>query len=95
MINIPLIGLAAALLVCVILARVFTGKSEKAGKSQKAEIMKQLLALSESENKIAKTASSPRKPLSQPMRHANQAPRPRTSPGKTPTKLPQPLRSNK
>lgn len=96
MVNIHLIGLAAALVLCAILAKVFTGKAEKAGKAQKAEIMKQLLALSESENKTSRTASSVRKPLSnQPTRPVNQAKRVETAPRKIPTKLPQPLRSNK
>jgi hypothetical protein len=97
MINIQLLGLAAALVVCAILAKVFTGKAEKAGKSQKAEIMKQLLALSESENKRSKTASSVPKPSpsKQPTRPTSQAPRLQTAARKIPTKLPQPLRSNK
>jgi hypothetical protein len=96
MVNIHLIGLAAALVLCAVLAKVFTGKPEKAGKAQKAEIMKQLLALSESENKISKTASSGRKPRSnQPTRPANQAQRREAAARKTTAKLPQPLRSNK
>jgi hypothetical protein len=96
MINIHLIGLAAALVVCAILAKVLTGKPEKAAKSQKAEIIKQLLALSESEKRTSKTASSVRKPLAkQPTRPANQAPRLQTAARKTPAKLSQPVRSNK
>lgn len=58
MISIPLIGVAAALVLCAVIAKVLAGGSEKASKSEKAEIMKQLLALSASENSIARKTSS-------------------------------------
>ena len=58
MINIPLIGVATALVVCALIAKAFAGEREKPSKSEKAEIMKQLLALSERENTVTGKASS-------------------------------------
>jgi hypothetical protein len=52
MVSIPLIGVASALVLCAVIAKVFAGGPGKASKSEKAEIMKQLLALSEGENTI-------------------------------------------
>jgi hypothetical protein len=88
MINIPLIGVATALVICATMAKIFAGQPKKAQKSQKAEIMKQLLALSEHENKISATASSVRSraPLE------NQGIRPGNAPRKTATKISQPIR---
>ena len=68
MVSLPLVGVAAALVLCAVIAKVFAGGPEKASKSEKAEIMKQLLALSESEN--AMTGKAPavraRPPLANP-----------------------------
>jgi hypothetical protein len=68
MISIPLIGVAGALVLCAVIAKVLAGGPEKASKSEKAEIMKQLLALSASENSIARKtpAVAARAPLSKP-----------------------------
>jgi hypothetical protein len=88
MISIPLIGVATALVICATMAKIFAGQPKKAQKSQKAEIMKQLLALSEHENKISATPSSVR--LRAPL--SNQGTRPGNAPRKTATKISQPIR---
>jgi hypothetical protein len=61
MIGILCIGVVTALAVIAIVAKTFTGKPTKAQKWEKADIMKQLLALSEGENGTAaiKPAQSP------------------------------------
>jgi hypothetical protein len=61
------------------MAKVFTGQPKKANKPQKAEIIKQLLALSERESRISASASSvrTRAPL------YNQGTRPGNAPRKT------------
>lgn len=59
MISISLVGLGAALLVCALLAKLFS-KGAKANKSERAEIIERLLALSEQENRVSGTASSVR-----------------------------------
>ena len=59
MLTISLIGVATVLLVCAILAKAFADEP-KASKSQKAEIMARLLALSETEQKLSGPASSVR-----------------------------------
>jgi hypothetical protein len=59
MIAISLIGVATALLLCAILAKVFKDEP-KASKSQKAEIMARLLALSQTEQKPSLPSSSVR-----------------------------------
>lgn len=59
MMTISLLGVAAALLLCAILAKAFAHEP-KASKSQKAEIVARLLALSETEQKLSKPASSVR-----------------------------------
>jgi len=66
MISVVLIGVATALLIYAIRARVVADAPKKADKSQqKAEIIKQLLALSERESKIPGTAAPVRmRPLS-------------------------------
>jgi hypothetical protein len=90
MINIPLITIAIALVICATIAKVFAGQpSEKANKSQKGEILKQLLAISEQENRISGKASSvqSRTPLSKQGRRPGNAPR------KIATKISQPIRS--
>ena len=53
MISIPLISVATALVLCAVIARVFAHRPEKVDRPQKAEILKQLLALSEHESKIS------------------------------------------
>jgi hypothetical protein len=58
MISVALIGVAAALLIWVIRAKVVADAPKKADKSQQqVEIIKQLLALSERESKISATAA--------------------------------------
>ena len=66
MINMPLIGVATALVACAIVARVFAHGQQKADKAQKGEVIKQLLALSERESRLLGTPSSggSRAPLS-------------------------------
>jgi hypothetical protein len=58
MISIPLISVATALVLCAIMARVFAHRPEKVDRPQKAEILKQLLALSEHESKISPSGPS-------------------------------------
>ena len=60
MVNIPLIGVAAALVLCAVVAKVFAGGPGKASKSEKAEIMKQLLALSADDKAVTSKAPSVR-----------------------------------
>jgi len=58
MTSIVLMGVAAALLIWAIRAKAVAQAPKKADKSQqKAEIIKQLLALSERENRISGTAA--------------------------------------
>jgi hypothetical protein len=87
MISIWLIGVATALVICATMAKVFSDHPKKAEKSQKAEIIKQLLALSEHENRISATPSSVR--LRAPL--SNQGTRPGNAPRKTATKISQPI----
>ena len=92
MVNLPLIAIATALVICATIAKVFANQApEKANKSQKGEILKQLLAISEQENRISGKASSvqSRTPLSKQSR------RPGNTPRKIATKISQPLRSSK
>jgi hypothetical protein len=59
--NGVVIGLAAiAILVLALVAKLCTGKPKRAEKWEKAEIMKQLLALSERESNLAGTVPSVR-----------------------------------
>jgi hypothetical protein len=51
MINVPLIVVATAFVVCALIAKALTREPKKASKSQKAEILKQLLELSEHETR--------------------------------------------
>jgi Protein of unknown function (DUF2934) len=52
-------GVVTALAVFAILAKICAGKPKRAEKWEKAEIVKQLLALSERENSISPIASPP------------------------------------
>lgn len=94
-INIPFVVAATALLICASVAKRFANQPKKADKSQKGEILKQLLALSEHEGKIPATASSgrSRKPVSY------QGSRPGNAPlkvaAKVAPKISQPIRSSK
>jgi hypothetical protein len=58
MISIPLISVATALVLCAVMARVFAHGPEKVDRPQKAEILKQLLALSEQQSKISPSGPS-------------------------------------
>jgi hypothetical protein len=69
MITISLIGVATALLICAILAKAFADE-RKADKSQRAEIIGRLLALSEAEDKLSRPASAVRLRPAIPMRAA-------------------------
>lgn len=57
MISISLIGIATALLLCAILAKA-SADEPKANRSQRAQIIERLLALSEQEKRASGTASS-------------------------------------
>ena len=59
MISVPLIGVATTLLICATMVKLFADQSKKANKSQKGEIIKQLLALSERENCSSVVAAPP------------------------------------
>ena len=91
-INIPFVVAAIALLICASIAKRFADhQPKKADKSQKGEILKQLLALSEHDGKVTATSSSTRSRtpvVSQPRR-------PATTARKTPDKIAQPIRSSK
>ena len=52
MTNMVCIGVVTALVVIVIVLKTCAGGPKKANKSEKADIMKQLLALSDSQNSI-------------------------------------------
>ena len=96
MVNIPLIAVATALVICATIAKVFADQSPvKANKSQKGEILKQLLAMSEQENRISGKAPSvqSRPPVSNQARRPSNPPRKTTL--KTTTKISQPVRSGK
>ena len=96
MINIPLIVLATALVICATIAKVFADQPQaKANKSQKGEILKQLLAMSEQENRISGKASSvqSRTRISNQVRPPANAPRKAAT--KTTTKISQPIRAGK
>jgi len=60
MVSIPLIGVAAALVAYAVIAKVFAEGPRKASKFEKAEIMRQLLALSEPEKSVTGNASTVR-----------------------------------
>jgi hypothetical protein len=83
MISIVFIGVATALMAFAIMAKVGSGEPKRAKKAEKAEIVKQLLALSEQENSTSRTASSVRfraLPSGQGVRPSNA---PRTTAAKT------------
>jgi hypothetical protein len=86
--SILLIGVATALVICAMMVKVFADQPKKANKSQKAEIMKQLLALSDHEKGISPRASTVR--LQAPL--SNRGTRSSAS-RKTATKISQPVRS--
>jgi hypothetical protein len=88
--NIPLIGVATALVACAMVARVFAQGQQKADKAQKGEVIKQLLALSERESRLLGTPSSAgsRAPI------PKQAMRPANGPRKATPKISQPLPSS-
>ena len=56
-----LMGVVTVLAVLAVLGKTYTGAPKKAEKGEKAEIMRQLLALSERENSISAIASPPAK----------------------------------
>jgi hypothetical protein len=91
MISILFIGLASALLVFAIIARLPGDGRKKAKKAEKAEIVKQLLALSERENTMSETAPSARP---QRQLHSVSA-RPGNVPRKSAAKTSQPIRSSR
>lgn len=82
MISISLIGVAAALVVCAIVAKLLASEPKKASKSEKAVIMKQLLALSEGENALTRKAPSvrARTPLANRSTPPGNGPRPKPKP---------------
>lgn len=88
--SILFIGLASTLLVFAIMAKMRADAPKKAKKAEKAEIIKQLLALSERENRISETASSVR--FHMPL--ASQSARPGNVPRKSVAKTSQPSRSS-
>ena len=90
MINIPLIGVATALVACAIVARVFAQGHQKADKAQKGEVIKQLLALSERESRLSGTPSSARSRAPVP----KQGMRPGNGPRKATPKISRPLPSS-
>jgi phosphate/sulfate permease len=79
LVSISLIGVAIALLVCALLAKLFSGES-KANKAQRAEIIKRLLALAEDEKRRSGAAASIRlrPPLPAPGSHLSYGPSIRT-----------------
>ena len=58
-----IIGAATALAVFAILAKTYADEPKRAEKSEKGEIIKQLLALSERENSVSAIASPPPRSL--------------------------------
>ena len=89
MTSMVLIGVATALVICVIIAKV-VGAPEKASKAERAEIMKQLLALSEGEARSSGAARSVA-----PRTLTKQGTRPGNAPRRTPPKISQPMRASK
>jgi hypothetical protein len=89
MISAVSIGVAVALVAFVILARFVAGKPKKAQKWEKAEIMKQLLQLSEREDNGAQAAPPVR--VRTPLRTPDA--RRSKSVQKSPLKVSQPIRS--
>ena len=64
MMTLSLLGVASAMLVCALVGKLFAGEP-KASKSERAQIIERLLALSEHDKKSSATASK-RLPLPQP-----------------------------
>lgn len=88
MLSIVLIGVGTALLLCAITAKILLGAPEKAPKSEKAEIMKRLLALSDCECKISDSSSPARSQA-----FSKQVTPPRSGAGKTAPRISQALRT--
>lgn len=83
MTHILIIGVVATLAVLAILSKTWAGEPKKAKKSEKAEIIRQLLALSEHENRIA-AAAPPVRSRVPPIDHAAQRGKfPKKATGKT------------
>lgn len=101
MMEIPSTGMvlvlaALGVTALALVAMLFPRKPKRAEKWEKAEIMKQLLALSEREESLRRAAASSASPVSVRMRTsgaARTATRPATSPLKTTTKAAIPVRS--
>ena len=91
MISTPLIAVATALVLGAIIARIFARGPQKAEKTQKAEILKQLLAISERETRVSATPSSARLRAPSPV----QGRLPGNAQRKTTTKISRPIRSKK
>lgn len=79
LVSTSLIGVSIALLLCALLAKLFSGET-KANKAQTAEIIKRLLALAEDEKRRAGAAASIclRPPLSAPGSQLSYGPSVRT-----------------
>jgi hypothetical protein len=83
MTSILLIGLAIALALYLVLPKIWRNEPPKAKRQEKAEIMKQLLALSDRENLFLANASHPAAPSTVPRMQPDQ-------PRKTPSAIRQP-----
>jgi Protein of unknown function (DUF2934) len=77
MITILAIGIAAALAVFFVLTKTSIGKPKKAPKSEKAAILKQLLAISDAENRVPVSAAP--SPIRSPVPVSTPAPQNDTS----------------
>jgi len=91
MMSIPIIGVVTALAGFALVAKVCAGGPKRAEKSEKAEIIKQLLALSERDNRISAAASPARFRSSL----SDQGMRPDNTHRKRTAKTSQPIRPNK
>ena len=91
MTNLLLIGLAVALVAYLMLAKSWIPQPQKARKQEKAEIMRQLLALSDREQGIATTAPSVRSRTPATGQRTNREKTHQKSAGK----VSQPMRSGK
>jgi hypothetical protein len=91
MTNLLLIGLVVALVAYITLAKAWRPQPQKAKKQEKAEIMRQLLALSDREQGIPTTAPSdrPRTPARGQVTNRSKIPQ------KPAGKVSQPIRSGK
>jgi len=91
MMSIPIIGVVTALAGFALVAKVCAGEPKRAEKSEKAEIIKQLLALSERDDRIPAAAS----PVRFRSSVSNQGMRPDNAHRKQTAKTCQPIRPNK